>query len=179
MESNTLLLLVLVIGTGEMLHGQLLRMGESMFGDKAVGVQYFMLRADPTAPVCNPSPDIEAEVAAAMAGSQASADPLDALFADAPQSPETLRASITKAAELCREKQHMYEQIKAHLTPAVKAFRALETSFFAVFRFGTENRSLVLLLITVVTAAGFMPCWLHLQAGAGFQAAQQKIHAAP
>ncbi|MEN9451831.1 MAG: hypothetical protein RLZZ369_890 [Pseudomonadota bacterium] len=30
-----LLMLVLVIGTGEMIHGQLLRLGESMFGDPA------------------------------------------------------------------------------------------------------------------------------------------------
>ncbi|MBC7701746.1 MAG: hypothetical protein H7225_15240, partial [Massilia sp.] len=28
-----LLLLTLIIGTGEMVHGQLLRLGESMFGD--------------------------------------------------------------------------------------------------------------------------------------------------
>ena len=37
-----LLLLTLVIGTGEYFHGQLLRMGESMFGDQAAGVQYFI-----------------------------------------------------------------------------------------------------------------------------------------
>jgi hypothetical protein len=31
-----LLVLTLVIGTGEMIHGQLLRMGERMFGDQEV-----------------------------------------------------------------------------------------------------------------------------------------------
>ena len=46
-----LLILTLVIGTGEMIHGQLLRMGEKLFGDPATGVQYFMLRADPAKPV--------------------------------------------------------------------------------------------------------------------------------
>ncbi len=55
-----LLLLTLVIGTGEMIHGQLLRMGERFFGDPATGVQYFMLRADPTKPDCDPNPDVEA-----------------------------------------------------------------------------------------------------------------------
>jgi len=57
-----LLLLTLVIGTGEMFHGQLLRMGEKFFGDPKTGVQYFMLRADPTKPDCDPNADIEAEV---------------------------------------------------------------------------------------------------------------------
>jgi len=39
-----LLLLTLVIGTGEMFRCQLLRMGERMFGDPANNIQYFMLR---------------------------------------------------------------------------------------------------------------------------------------
>ena len=77
----TLLLLVLVIGTGEMLHGQLLRMGESMFGDKDNGVQYFMLRADPEKPACNPSLNVDAEVARQIAADQRSTgDALDDLF---------------------------------------------------------------------------------------------------
>ena len=70
-----LLLLTLVIGTGEMFHGQLLRTGESLFGDPKANVQYFMLRADPVAPDCNPNPDIDAEVAAAQ---QASSAPVSA-----------------------------------------------------------------------------------------------------
>ena len=56
-----LLLLTLIVGTGEMVHGQLLKLGEHMFGDAQV--QYFMLRADPVKPDCNPHVDIEAEVA--------------------------------------------------------------------------------------------------------------------
>ncbi|HAK13927.1 MAG TPA: hypothetical protein DCM33_06305, partial [Acinetobacter radioresistens] len=38
-----LLLLTLVIGTGEMIHGQLLRMGERLYGDPASGMQYSFL----------------------------------------------------------------------------------------------------------------------------------------
>ena len=45
-----LLVLTLVIGTGSMIHGQLLRMGERMFGDPTAGVQYSFLRADPEKP---------------------------------------------------------------------------------------------------------------------------------
>jgi len=45
-----LLLLTLVIGTGEMIHGQLLRMGERLYGDPASGMQYSFLRAEPEKP---------------------------------------------------------------------------------------------------------------------------------
>ena len=48
-----LLLLTLVIGTGEMIHGQLLRMGERLYGDPATGMQYSFLRAEPKAPQCD------------------------------------------------------------------------------------------------------------------------------
>ena len=62
-----LLILTLVIGTGEMIHGQLLRMGENMFGDPDSGVQYFMLRADPVAPDCNPNAVVDTTAPAAAA----------------------------------------------------------------------------------------------------------------
>ncbi len=35
-----LLLMTLIIGTGEMIHGQLLRIGERLYGDPATGMQY-------------------------------------------------------------------------------------------------------------------------------------------
>ncbi|HNJ87344.1 MAG TPA: hypothetical protein PKU92_12235, partial [Agitococcus sp.] len=82
-----LLILTLVIGTGEMIHGQLLRMGEKLFGDPSTGVQYFMLRADPTKPDCDPNPDIEAEVQKKVAGGGAD-DEFGGLFADEVVDPE-------------------------------------------------------------------------------------------
>ncbi len=61
-----LLLLTLIIGTGEMVHGQLLRMGERLYGDPATGMQYSFLRAEPTAPDCERNPDVDAQVHAQM-----------------------------------------------------------------------------------------------------------------
>lgn len=149
-----LLLLTLVIGTGEYFHGQLLRMGENMFGDQKTGVQYFMMRADPEKPTCDPHPNIDAAVAAEMAGGGAGSggDAIDALFQDEVKDPEAIKASIVKAAELCQEKHKMYEAISSHITPTVKAYRALETSFFWLFHFGTENRPLLLLLMVLLAS---------------------------
>lgn len=148
----SLLLLTLIIGTGEYFHGQLLRMGESMFGDPKAGVQYFMLRADPAKPDCDPNPDIEAAITVEMTNSAGSLDAIDALFADEAKDPEAIRASILKAAQLCQEKHVMYQKISDHLTPTVKAYRSVETSFFGIFRFGTENRPLILLLMVLIAS---------------------------
>lgn len=146
-----LLLLTLVIGTGEMLHGQLLRMGERMFGDPTTNVQYFMLRADPTRPECDPNKNIDAAVQAKL-NAPVSDDPLDMLFADAVQDPEAIRSSLEAAKALCIEKNDIYERVVDHITPKLKAFRAIETGFFGVFKFGTENRPLILLAMFAIAA---------------------------
>ncbi|HEE6179341.1 TPA: hypothetical protein R7S05_002530, partial [Acinetobacter baumannii] len=57
-----LLLMTLIIGTGEMIHGQLLRIGERLYGDPATGMQYSFLRAEPEKPTCDRHPNIDAQV---------------------------------------------------------------------------------------------------------------------
>ena len=146
-----LLLLTLIIGTGEMLHGQLLRIGERSFGDPASNVQYFMLRADPVRPACDPNQDIDAAVQAKI-NAPVSDDPLDMLFADTPQDPEAVRSSLEAAKALCIEKNDIYERVVKNITPNLKAFRAVETGFFGIFKFGTENRPLILLAMFAIAA---------------------------
>ncbi|RZU38275.1 TRAP-type C4-dicarboxylate transport system permease large subunit [Fluviicoccus keumensis] len=147
-----LLLLTLIIGTGEMIHGQLLRVGERIFGDPATGVQYFMLRADPTKPECNPHPDVDAEVQKQVSAKTNPGNDIDSLFADEPLDPVAVRESVITAAQLCQEKHNGYTVVSQHITPALKAYRLFETAFFAVFRFGTENRSVILVLMVVLAA---------------------------
>ena len=139
-----LLTLTLVIGTGEMLHGQLLRMGERLFGDPVAGVQYFMLRADPVTPTCDPAPDIDALLA--RQPTQASSD-IDDLFDAAEVDPQAQRSALERAAQLCAQRHTLHAAVVAHMTPELKLFRSLETSFFGIFRFGTDNRALLLLLL--------------------------------
>lgn len=148
-----LLLLTLIIGTGEMVHGQLLRLGESMFGDPSAQVQYFMLRAEPTRPECNPNVDIDAEVAKQSAAPTGGGDDIDDLFGDeAPTDPAVLRKSIEQAREICRTKHEIYEKVAERQTPQVRLFRTIETSFFGLFQIGTDNRPLILLLMVAISA---------------------------
>jgi len=146
-----LLLMTLIIGTGEMVHGQLLKAGESMFGNKEAGVQYFMLRAEPTAPDCTLVKDIDAEVAKRSAASnEGGGDDIDDLFGETKIDPVELRKSIEQANGICQMKHDMYKRIVEHQTPEVKAYRLLETSFFKLFEIGTSNRPLILLLMVVI-----------------------------
>ncbi len=151
-----LLVLTLVISTGEMLHGRMLQLGETIFGDPAAQVQYFMLRADPVRPACDPNPDVDALVAAggsSASAAKAPADAVDALFGDAPSAVGgDLRAAIESGREECRFKHGLYERVVSHVTPGVKVFRTLETGFFALFQVGTDNRPLILLLILALAA---------------------------
>ncbi len=149
-----LLILTLVIGTGEMIHGQLLRMGERFFGDPTTGVQYFMLRADPVKPTdCDPNVNIEAELQKQLAAPTQPASDVDSLFADdAPTDPEALRQSLLTAQTVCKEKFANYENGVKLLTPSLKAFRAFETAFFSIFKFGTENRPVILILMVAIAA---------------------------
>ncbi|HIV72756.1 MAG TPA: transporter, partial [Candidatus Aquabacterium excrementipullorum] len=150
----TLLLLTLIIGTGEMVHGQLLKFGESMFGDQKAQVQYFMLRGDVAKPDCNANVDIEAEVQRQMSstGTSGGGDDIDSLFGETKRDPAAVRESIIQSQQICKNKHDLYERIKEHQTPQVKAYRMLETSFFALFELGTSNRPLILLLMVGIAA---------------------------
>ncbi len=156
-----LLLLTLIIGTGEMFHGQLLRMGEKIFGDPAAGVQYFMLRADPTLPTCDANANIDAEVAKQIAATQSSSssDDFGSLFASSPVDPQAVRQSVQTSLDQCRERHVIYQKIVQHITPGLRAYRTFETAFFWLFHFGMDNRPLLLLLIvffaSMTTTLGF------------------------
>jgi len=153
-----LLLLTLIIGTGEMVHGQLLKAGEAMFGDSQAQVQYFMLRAEPSKPDCELNINIDAEVQRQMAESAQggkSGDDIDNLFGDdagKATDPAVLRKSLIQSQAICQAKHDLYQKVLQHQTPQVKAYRTLETSFFGLFQIGTDNRPLILLLMVAISA---------------------------
>lgn len=147
-----LLVLTLVISTGEMLHGRMLHLGEALFGKPAEQVQYFMLRADPVRPACDRDADIDAQLASGNTTTAPAGDAVDALFGDKPQSAGDQRAALTAAREECRMKHAFYERVVNEITPGVRFFRTIETGFFALFEIGTDNRPLILLLMFAVAA---------------------------
>ena len=144
-----LLLLTLVIGTGEMIHGQLLRIGESLYGNEKIGMQYSFLRAEPEKPTCERHPDVDALVKQQM---QANANDE---FADifGTTSEADVRQSVLGAQQQCEEKYTYYDKASQYLSdhPTIRTYRTIETTFFGIFKFGTENRVLILLLMVVIS----------------------------
>jgi hypothetical protein len=145
-----LLILTLIIGTGEMIHGQLLRTGEKLFGNQTTGVQYSQLRADPVAPTCDRHPNIDALVQKELAAP--ADDDFGGLFAADVKTPEKARESVMAAVQLCEEKYKQYELTSSQMTTGLRAFRAVEETFFFVFHFGTDNRALLLVLMVAIAA---------------------------
>lgn len=150
-----LLILTLIIGTGEMIHGQLLRLGEAMYGDPAAGIQYSFLRAEPTAPDCNRNPDIDAMVKQQMAGTGASGGSggdFDSLFG--PKNPEEIKQSLLAAKSDCEDKFKFFEKAKAYTDAhsSVRMYRTVEEAFFFVFHFGVDNRAMILVIMVFIAA---------------------------
>lgn len=145
-----LLLLTLIVGTGEMIHGQLLRMGEQLYGDQTTGMQYSFLRAEPQKPTCERHPNIDAQVQEQMKANKN--DEFADFFGAA--SEQDVRASLMAAQQLCEEKYQFYDKAIAHLDkhPTLRAYRTLETGFFAIFKFGSENRTIFLLIMVFFAA---------------------------
>ena len=145
-----LLVLTLIIGTGEMIHGQLLRMGEKLYGDPDTGMQYSFLRAEPEKPTCERNPDIDALVQRQMAENKN--DDFADFFGVA--SEDEVRQSIVAAQQSCEEKHQFYATAIKHMdaNPSVRTFRAFETTFFGIFKFGTEYRALLLMFMLSIAA---------------------------
>ena len=148
-----LLLLVLLIGTGELVHSRVLQIGQALFGDKIQQVQYYALRQEAREPSCNPNLDIEEEVRRWKGQGPANADQeaLEALVPAPPMSEAAFRQSVQGALAQCRNKHAQYEQLVASTTTEVRVFRAFEQGFFSLFQFGSEHRTMIVLLLMAVT----------------------------
>ena len=145
-----LLLMTLLIGTGEMIHGQMLRMGERLYGDEKIGMQYSFLRAEPEKPSCDRHPNIEAQVQEQMKAN--AADEFASMFGTASES--DVRASLLAAQQQCDEKYQFYDKAMKHLDahPSIRTYRQVETTFFGIFKLGSENQTVLLLIMVLFTS---------------------------
>ena len=136
-----LLLLTLIIGTGEMIHGKLLRVGVSLKKKKKIGMQYSFLRAEPTTPTCDRHPDVDAQVQKQMKAN--ANDEFADIFGTTSEA--DVRASVLAGQQQCEERYQFYVKAMQYMDEhsTIRAYRTLETSFFGVFKFGTENRVII------------------------------------
>lgn len=145
-----LLLLTLIIGTGEMIHGQMLRFGETLYGDPKTGMQYSFLRAEPQKPTCDRHPNVDALVEKQM---QANAgDEFADIFGTSSEA--DVRSSVLAGQQQCEDKYQFYDKAMTYLDdhPSLHPYRAVETTFFGIFQFGTDNKALLLIFMVVLAA---------------------------
>ena len=142
-----LLLITLLIGTGEMIHGQMLRVGERLYGDETTGMQYSFLRAEPEKPSCDRHPNIEAQVQEQMKAN--AADEFASMFGVASEA--DVRASLLAAQQQCDEKYQFYDKAMKHMEahPSIRTYRKVETTFFGIFKLGSENQTVILLIMVL------------------------------
>ncbi len=133
-----------------MIHGQLLRIGERLYGDPAIGMQYSFLRAEPEKPSCDRNPNIDAQVKEQMKAN--ASDDFASFFGAASES--DVRASLQAAKQQCEDKYKAYDKTIKYIeaNPGVRTYRTIETGFFGIFKFGTENRAILLVFMVLISA---------------------------
>ncbi len=145
LPSIAILLTVIFLGTGEYIHSQLLKLGESQWD------QYFILRADIPNPDCNQHPDIDAEVNRLVTEAQsAPVDELD-LFAEEVD-PAAIRESVERSAAMCAEKWKIARSNQERVTDGVRAFRLVETGFAQLVTVVGEYKQLLLCVLILICA---------------------------
>lgn len=144
------LLLVVFLSAGNIIHSQLLRVGQATWND------YFQLRHGNqlSQPHCNRNPDIQARVRRILKRrkAQAKSDSLNALLG-ASTNASDIRQSLLLRRSQCRQQWQAYRNIKQRLTPAVRIYSAVEMGVAsAISLTGSYNRLLLCLLLVFCAA---------------------------
>jgi hypothetical protein len=146
MPAFLVLIFVILLNTSHATHAQLLKLGENVWDG------YFQLRFDPVQPNCEIKGDIDAQLARLIAENAASSDEDEwGLFDDSePVDESLLRQSLMNAQSVCKMKTQTYEQTVDRITPAVRAFRALELSVASFGEFGLHAQRIMLAVLVLV-----------------------------
>ena len=111
-----ILLLTIFLASGEVIHSQLLKIGENTWQG------YFELRTSGliAEPSCNRDPDIESELRRAVQEKEASMadDPLAGIFGTDIDE-DAMRRSLQSSRDICRERWASYERVQERVTPGV------------------------------------------------------------
>ena len=147
MPAFLVLIFVILLNTSHATHAQLLKLGENIWDG------YFQLRSDPVMPRCDINGDIDSQLAVLLAET-AVVDDEDEwdLFDEDPEpiDESVLRQSLVNAQAVCQTKHDTYESIVDRVTPAVKAFRAVELSVADFGEFGLHAQRIMLAVLVLI-----------------------------
>ncbi len=147
MPAFLVLIFVILLNTSHATHAQLLKLGENVWDG------YFLLRSDPVQPSCEINGDIDTQLTRLIAENAAPVeeDEWD-LFDDDPEPIDEglLRQSLVNAQAVCQTKHQTFEQTVDRITPAVRAFRAIELSIAEFGEFGLHAQRIMLAVLVLL-----------------------------
>ncbi|MFN3712824.1 MAG: TRAP transporter large permease subunit [Alcanivoracaceae bacterium] len=145
-----ILLLTIFLASGEIIHSQLLKIGENTWQG------YFELRTAGliSEPTCNQDPDIESELQRAIRDKEAAMadDPLAGIFGTDIDA-DAMRRSLMSSREICRERWASYERVQDRVTPGVILYRNLETGVAGIVTTLGNYKRLLLCVLVLICAA--------------------------
>ncbi len=145
-----LLLMTVFLASGEVIHSQLLKIGENTWEG------YFQLRGAGIMqePSCNPDANIDDQLEEAVARKkqQMADDPLAAMFGTEVNE-DALRQSLEASQQICREKWDTYTMVQEKVTPGVIAFRNLEGGVAKIVTTLGNYKRLLLCILVIICAA--------------------------
>lgn len=140
-----LLLFLIFARTGESMHGQMTKVGESLWDN------YFAMRADPVKPDCDPNFDVQARLDELEAQSSGGDDDFDLLM-ESSFDREASQKSLERQKALCASEFAEYESVAAGITPSVKTFRTVEHHLANASIFATAQQQMFLVFVLFVAA---------------------------
>jgi len=145
-----LLLLTVFLASGEVIHSQLLKIGENTWEG------YFQLRGAGILqePTCNPDANIDKQLEEAIIRKkqQMADDPLAGMFGTEVNE-DALRTSLEASQQICREKWATYTMVQEKVTPGVIAFRTLEGGVAKIVTTLGHYKRLLLCILVIICAA--------------------------
>ena len=146
-----ILLLTIFLASGEIIHSQLLRIGE------ATWEEYFLLRGAGAVeePTCDPDKDVDEAVERRVAEREAEMadDPLGDILGAQEIDEDAIRRSVEGNLQVCRNRWSRFERIQERVTPGVVAFRNVEmTVADMVTGLGQYQRLLLTMLVLLCAA---------------------------
>lgn len=154
-----ILLIVVGQGTAEMVQARMLAQGEALWSG------YADLRYDPPAPTCDPENVGAAPAEAAKPAGGGDADLLGDLFGDDDAGAGPSAEAVAALKAQCEAEHARYAELHAKITPALKAYRAVDVALSGLVDFGRRfaRPSLVLLLAICAATASALRAHIALR----------------
>lgn len=146
-----ILLIVIFLSSGQIIHSQLLKIGENTWDD------YFLLRTAGivSQPTCDRDPDIDRQVQETVKKRSADSadDPLADILGGSDVNEGAIRKSLTASRDNCRDRWRSFETVQEKVTPSVIMYRNLEGGVAKIVSTVGDYKRLLLAVLILICAA--------------------------